>query len=518
MKVLLYNWVHYDDEENRGGGVRVYQQNLIHELTKDPGIRVYTLSSGIVYDLFNSRVYIRERRGKDRVASYEVVNSPIAAPAHSAFHSLDVYLQDEGLKTVIRNFLEEHGPFDVIHFDNLEGLTAGVLELKQQFPTTRFIYYMHNYNLVCPQVNLWFAESVACDDYNDGKRCSACLPRDINMREVKIAHAISTFLKSIGIQRNSFIFRMVYSNLALAKKALRLIRRLAGPIRPEPRGAAPIGATPRTSINSVYSSRASGQIYRQYRSRNLSIVNQFFDQILVVSNRVKEIAVRYGIAEERLSVVYIGSRFAERRLAMRVNRRDHLKIAYLGYERKDKGFYHFVEALEAMPRSAARRISVLIAVKLRARGILERLQRLGVDFLDFEIVDGYEHRTLEHLLEDVDLGVVPVLWEDNLPQVAIEFVAHGIPVLSSELGGAKELCGANRMFVYRHGDVNDFINKILFFLDHRMALAGYADRGLELMGLERHAKIMVNRFYSAPVRVLRAPCESPERHREGAAT
>ena len=36
-------------------------------------------------------------------------------------------------------------------------------------------------------------------------------------------------------------------------------------------------------------------------------------------------------------------------------------------------------------------------------------------------------------------GVVPVLWHDNLPQVAIEMHARHIPLLTSDMGGAQEL-------------------------------------------------------------------------------
>jgi glycosyltransferase involved in cell wall biosynthesis len=499
MKILLYNWINFDDKENRGGGVRVYQANLISELTRLRDARVYTLSSGVSYDLFSSRVYIRKRSERHGVVSYEVVNSPIAAPAHSAFYSLDVYLHDERLKAVVKDFLKAHGPFDVIHLDNLEGLTAGVLGLKEEFPETRFIYYMHNYSLFCPQVNLWYAETEACNEYNDGKRCEVCLPHRINMRQVKIAHAISRFLQRIGIKYDSFIFRTIYRHIALAKKVLVLIRRLAARIRPEHQtNAVPAHSAPDAHhlIKSTYSTRSAGRIFQQYRAANLFNMNNNFDHVLAVSNRVKEMAVHYGVEENRVTVNYIGSRFAPRRAPIRVRDNDHLKIAYMGYERKDKGFYHFVEALEAMPRSVSRRLSVLMAAKLQSQGILERLKRLSVEFGEFEIVDGYTHDGLTQLLSDVDLGIVPVLWEDNLPQVAIEFVAHGVPVLSSDLGGAKELCGANRRFVYRHGNVDAFINKIIFFLNHRSELSSYEDQALKFMEMKEHVNIMVRRFYS----------------------
>lgn len=502
MKILLYNWVNFDDEERRGGGVRVYHQNLIEQLRKIPGIRIHTLSSGICYDLLQRRLYIRERPETEGVRSFEVVNSPITAPAQTVFSSTDVYLHDQSLKSLVQEFIEREGPFDVIQFDNLEGISAGVLELKEVFPETRFIYYMHNYNLVCPQVNLWFAESETCDDYNDGKRCSVCIPHPVHMKEVKIAHAISGLLKRLRIRHDSYLFRLAYRNLDITKALLRAARRVMDRIRPSDRAlrtAAPRPPVPNSGISKIYSSATIGEAFKAYRERNLLNIRKHFDLALAVSNRVKTIAVGFGIPEQKVEVVYIGSRFAQRSVPIRVAGGDHLQLAYLGYERNDKGFYHFVEALEAMPRSAALRIGVLVAAKLRSREILDRLKRVSVKFKLFEIVDGYDHKALPELLKDVGLGIVPVLWEDNLPQVAIEFVAHGVPVLSSELGGAKELCGGNRRFVYRHGNVDDLIGKILFFLDNRSALRSYEDHRLQLVDMAKHVNIMLDRIYRYPL-------------------
>lgn len=495
MKILLYNWANYDDEENRGGGVRIYQSNLIQELIKNRGVQIYTLSSGIIYNYIRRGVYIRKKSAKKGVESYEVVNSPITAPAHTAFYSLDLYLRDKTLRRVIKQFLGTHGPFDIIQFDNLEGLTADVFTLKKDFPNTQFIYNMHNYNLVCPQVNLWFNESEPCIGYNDGKKCSVCLTHQYTVREVKIAYSISMFLKSLHIKPNSFVFKSIFRGLHFARSVFKAISRRVPTVTSSDRIAAPRAKNDTEKfnlINMVYSTRSVGEVYKKYRETNILHMNNHIDHVIAVSNRVKEIAVSYGILRNKVTVVYVGTRFAEHCVPIRVFDRDDFKIAYLGYERADKGFYHFVEALEALPDPDSQRISVLIAAKLQSTYIFHRLKRLSVKFRAFDIVDGYDHKTLAALLEDVNLGIVPVLWEDNLPQVAIEFVTHGVPVLSSDLGGAKELCGGNRRFVYRHGNVNDLINKILFFLDNKVALLQYEENRLEPMDIEKHVEVLLD--------------------------
>jgi len=491
--------MNYDDAQKRGGGVRVYQENLVAELSKIPGMIIYTLSSGVRYDLFGRRVYIAKRRGTSAVHSYEVVNSPIVAPAHAAFDSLYTYLYDKTLQPVIKDFLNAHGPFDVFQFDNLEGLTAGILALKDQFPKTCFIYYLHNYNLVCPQVNLWFSESETCDNYNEGKRCSVCIPQPIAMREVRLAHSIASFLQSIRITPHSFAFRMVYRQLAFSRRVTQKLRSFSIKVRRNIQIVRSSAIDPNNSKkpkNLIYSSELSGSIYKQYREQNVSILNGKFDHVLAVSNRVRELAIQFGITEQKISVAYIGSAFATQAIPIRVRKSDHLTIAYLGYEKRDKGFYHFVDALEAIPRLTAKNISVLIAAKLQSPEILNRLTRLAVEFRNFEIVDGYDHHGLGQMLAGVDLGIVPVLWEDALPQVAIEFVAHGVPVLSSDLGGTKELCGSNSRFFYRHGNVDELITKIEYFLHNRSSLYSFNDNGTVLIDMERHVRFMLEHFYT----------------------
>ena len=47
MKILYYNWVDYLDPEGRGGGVSVYQKNLLEEFGKSNNNELYFLCSGI---------------------------------------------------------------------------------------------------------------------------------------------------------------------------------------------------------------------------------------------------------------------------------------------------------------------------------------------------------------------------------------------------------------------------------------------------------------------------------------
>ena len=63
------------------------------------------------------------------------------APADNFQRMID----DETLPLIIKEFLIQNGPFDVIHFQTLEGLSLNVLNLKSEFPNTKFVFSLHNY-------------------------------------------------------------------------------------------------------------------------------------------------------------------------------------------------------------------------------------------------------------------------------------------------------------------------------------------------------------------------------------
>ena len=67
------------------------------------------------------------------------------------------------------------------------------------------------------------------------------------------------------------------------------------------------------------------------------------------------------------------------------------------------------------------------------------------------------------------------LWEDNLPQIAIEFISKGIPILTSDRGGAKEIA-CNEAFIFRSGSHEAFASKLADILQSSHWLNQFLDQ------------------------------------------
>ena len=455
MKVLHYNWVDYLDDESRGGGVSVYLRNLIREMEE---MDVNFLSSGISYDLLRRAPRwepVRHGPREDRQRRYEIVNAGVLAPAHHAF-GMPGQLGHPETEKVVFDFIEATGPYDVIHFHNLEGVPVDVLRLKARWPQTRVVLSLHNYYPICPQVNLWYREAAVCTDFEGGARCVDCLLHRHDPRHLRLANGIAYHLKTAGIRPGSTAFDVLFrQTMRVGSRTVRALgwaRRRLRPLPPPAKGIAAAAAP------------ASAPAFAARRQRMISEINANCDVVLCVSDRTREIARSYGIAAQILQTSYIGTQQAEHyaRTAPRPVPRSpdaSLTLGYLGYMRRDKGFFFLLDALEALPPALARQLHLVVAAHSGPSEAMTQLARLRSHLGQVTHQEGYTHAGLDGLLADVDIGLVPVLWEDNLPQVAIEMHARHIPLLTSDMGGAQELAGVGSLR-FRAGDVADFTSRI----------------------------------------------------------
>lgn len=488
MKILFYNWVDYLDDENRGGGVSVYQRNLLEEFCTLKNVETFFLCSGISYDLVDSKIRIEKlKHGKKidenspltKVNRFEIINSKVLSPGHLSYGD-DNQVYNEEMNTLFASFIKEQGGFDVIHFNNLEGIPASFLEIKQKYPKMKIILSMHNYYPFCSQVNLWFNENETCEDYVFGKKCISCVS-DIPKKDVVIRSNASAYtLKKIGIRPNTKYFYRPFITLARIKK--RIDSRLKDS---------------RYNDEKVFH-RVSGHPFMERREKIVEMINKNCDYVLAVSQRVAEITINYGVNPNIVKTDYIGTRFSELYHKIPtptgiIAESGKLNLAYLGYMRRDKGFYFLIDALQHMPEHLAQNINLIIVAKNSDNEALKKIYQLW-KFHDIYYSDGYNHQTLPKILEKVDVGIIPSLWEDNLPQVAIEYHSRKIPIITSDKGGAPELSN-NSNYIYESLNREELYEILQKIIDGKLTHDDYWLNARQPISMQEHCYNLMNEFY-----------------------
>lgn len=468
MKILYYNWIQFDNPEGIGGGVNIYQKNLIEYIVKNTNDNVYFLSSGWKYDGYKQTIRIEKTENifskTNRCHTYEIINSTVMAPAFEIYMNPDRYIQDQRTVAIFLEFIEKFGPFDVIHFNNMEGISINVLKLKEIFTHTKFIVSIHNYQLICPLVQYFQNnKNKVCKDFHSGSDCLNCaFSRPRYKDYIKRT-------RHYWIVHTKFKIAKPISDLLLKVRCIDKAKELMG--------------GPETMSPEKY------QLYRKY---NIEQLNKYADNVLSVSQRTADIMIENGLNPKKSKVLYIGTKVAEGQVGKSIAKKgDGLTIAYLGYKRIDKGFYFLLEALSLLDEKIASQIKLVLAV----RGVtIEEVYSKVPKISKVTIFNGYSHSELRYILNDVNLGVIPVLWEDNLPQVSIEMVSMGVPILCSSYGGASELCADND-FMFAGGNISDFIEKLSKFVEEPKLVDKYWDKSMTLITMGVHYRNLMQ-FYA----------------------
>lgn len=456
MKVLYYNWTP-TDRMSLGGGVALYVKNIFQYLeAHDSDITPVFLSSGYYYD-DKKDTYLRKEEDWYGARNYSIVNSPVIAPLFREISFLGSAFKINSIISIFVNFIEQEGPFDVIHFQSFEGISPKVLELKKKYQKTVFVHSIHDYGIFCPNVKFWRIDNVNCFPLPEGHLCANCMkPHQGEYWDEAVAQRIAE------IHHTKPIYKIPSIPVRIYRRVLRDIGKY---------------------IN------LKKRNYQNYREKSIAYINRFSDAEFCVSKRVAEIAHSEGINNNKLIVDYIGTRAADTSIGhCRTNPESkEFVILFMGYANKQKGFYSFIDALNLLEPNA--NIVIKIAARINSEEDKQSISELKAKFKEVIVYNGYSHADFTEIMDKVNIGVVCPLWEDNLPQVAIEMIANGIPVIASLHGGAHEL-NTHEAFVFTSS--NDLSNKINNIFNNRSLLVDYWTHSKKLVTMENHIGNLVS--------------------------
>lgn len=460
MKILLCSCVPFWDFWKEGGGVAVYVNNLIPALS-DRGHDVSFLSYGFKTNPLKHAPYIRESHNpysQTICRSYDLIHSPVPAPSrtHSNNPQLSISPRPE-LEQCIVDFIRKQGGYDIIHFHSLEGITPQVLKaLRHAFPATGIFYSAHDYYPFCVGVRLYQETNrQRCECYHDGQTCLGCIPEwDARALQRHAAH----------------YYKDPYNKVSMPGFLRRILIRHSG----------------KRNDTEIHRIQATAQDYKAYRETYIEHLNQYTDGILAVSRRVGQIYEHMGISHRLIKLSYIGTRVAEHQKGYQVTPGSlPLNLLFMGAATApEKGFPFLLDALASLsPETAAKLNFTIAAAGTDPQQLKECLKHLN----SYKVYEGYTHDQLQDIMQNIHLGIVPVVWEDNLPQVAIEMVAHGVAVLASDAGGASELT-TSAHFRFRCGDQSDFITKLTQIIRQPDLLSEYWAGHSGLTTMQQHAE------------------------------
>ena len=434
----------------RRGGLVAYVEDLADAQVLR-GDQVSYFFSGRQYPL--ARGPRLRRWHRDGVHMLEVLNSPL----YDHGRQPDLELAEPRIEKLFERVLDELRP-DVVHVQELAGLPSSILDVTRR-RNVPAVMTLQDYFPVCSTFKLLDADGRVCMRREIGADCAATVaaePRDPGLLvEATLEHLA---WETRGLRRYRKLWAQDWWHRTTGRIGAAEARRRARRATP-PAPAA----------------------FQRRRELNLERMNGV-DRVIAMSNRVEEIYAWLGVKRERLETMHLTLAHVERlspRRAQVPPAGKPLTFATLaGFESEPKGALLLIEAMRQLEGLALQN-----RVRLLVLGWVDpRFGSLAEGVPGIEIGRRFEPAALDSILDEVDVGLMPSVWEEAYGYAGVEFLAKGIPVIANAIGGMPD---------YTRAGETGWLNHSCSAAELARIIAGIAERPEQVV--ELNEKLIASR-------------------------
>jgi glycosyltransferase involved in cell wall biosynthesis len=361
-----------------------------------------------------------KRRRSDGVRMYEVVNPPVVAGMEHGTRHPERDLDEPRIEAAFRRLLGRVRP-EVVHIQELHGLPSSLIDVAAEVgvPT---LMTLQDYFPLCATLRLYDSNGERCMRRDVGADCvmrTAEAPADAEpLIRVTMRYELARARRALGLGGVDFSV-LAPVIVPLQERYLRGGRR-------------PADAPPRSAGGGERVLEAAFQRRRDLNLERLGRVGRLVAQ----SPRVAEIYQALGVSGERMTTIPFTLAHIER-LRPRSLRSAPRPVTFAtinGCVSPSKGSETVRTALRVLRASGLRgrfRLRVLGYVHEAVADELAACEEVELRGL-------YGRDELDGLLEDVDVGLMPSMWEEAFGYTGLEMVAKGVPLIANPLGGIVE--------------------------------------------------------------------------------
>lgn len=419
-------------------GTEVYAYNLAKELSQ------------------NNEVYILHRINNPSRKEYEL--------RESYFDGLKVFtinntLRDYSFKLAYNNpsidakiieVINKVSP-DVIHIQHLLFLSSSFLEevKKRNIPV---VFTLNDYWYLCPRGQLLKEDLAICNnpDYDD---CVDCLGYLLSAN--KVISRCHRFLKNN------------------------------------------ISPSVSRCLKKIYFAYSSNKLFLKNKLEMAKVRNLFFknilsyaDKVIVPSEFVMSKYIEFGLSRDKTVLIRYGVLSQDNQNIKSVSK--NLRFGYIGSLQPSKGVDVLIEAFNQIKISS--NLELTIYGELVKSGFYSdycQLLRKKAVSKSIHFAGKFMRENLSKIFNEIDVLIVPSIWNENCPNVILEALSFKIPVIASRIGGMTELIEDGKTgLLFNAGDSKDLYSKIKIFVDNPELIKSFSLDINPPVDIKEHTKLI----------------------------
>lgn len=180
-------------------------------------------------------------------------------------------------------------------------------------------------------------------------------------------------------------------------------------------------------------------------------VREQIDIFISPSHTVRDFFIQLGIPESKIIYQKYGFDKQAIKYKKRIFRKNSkIRFGFMGRIIPSKGISVLLNAFRDLPNDDLYIYGSVAKSQMRFLELQKNVKFMG----------SYDNSEVDKILDFIDILIVPSVWLENSPLVIQEAFLSGVIVITSNIGGMKELVGNNDGFLFEIGDSNDLVKVI----------------------------------------------------------
>jgi glycosyltransferase involved in cell wall biosynthesis len=337
----------------------------------------------------------------DGVAMLEVVSSPL----YDHGRQPELELAEPRIERMVERAIREVRP-DVMHVHELAGLPSSVLDVARRLGVCTIVT-LQDYFPLCGTFRLLDSGGRVCLRREVGEDCVHSTAADPRKHEVMFDSTVRYELARLPLLRSI--------DPARRDPWINRVARLLAERAVAQQGRA----------------RPNAGAFQRRRDVNVERLNRA-DRVIAMSTRVAEIYAQLGVDADRLETRQLTLAHIERLRPRRRETGTPITFATLaGLESVAKGGRLLLDAMRLLSEAASAGRMRLLVYGFTDLALAQEAAGLA----GIELRGSFRAGELDTVLDEVDIGVMPSVWEEAYGYAGMEFLAKGIPVVANAIGG-----------------------------------------------------------------------------------
>lgn len=277
------------------------------------------------------------------------------------------------------DILDQERP-DLVHIHELQMHTASTIAsvVARGIPLIKTI---HNYYDLCPQRDLMFRGETTCEDFKNGRHCISCLE---------------------GLQRNKL--HLYYPTHLPLKRTFNSMAE---------------------GLFRRFTTRYPAEDYARRRHYFIEQLNRL-SCIHCSSEGSATILKKHGVNADRIQVIPIATE-TTRQIIPKPLRHDRLPVVFgfVGGPNRHKGYEILLDAFARLDQCKAK----LLVWNTK------KTDAAPVPGLNIEFRGRFLPAAINTVFQEIDIGLIPSIWQEIFGLIGVEWLAAKIPVIGSDIGG-----------------------------------------------------------------------------------